>query len=307
MTLQVIQDRATDDRSWGRRITETINALLRSGGPIRKLTLIGGQNEIALDIRQGPSNTTDIHGIKLTLSNVTGNPGIWVEGTLNAVQQCFMSHNYSNGTNASNWLEVGNELSAREIALVNTSTTYTAAGFGPLNTGHYKGLVGIGGDPVHIQSNGTNPDMKIGGATGHKVYTCGDTSAAWEDISGDSGSFTGTFTGFSGSVSGTIYWKKTGQFVSLRAGAQISGTSNATTFTITGLPAVIQPATNRFVNVSGLINNGVDGLIGGFSINGGTISVQRMDMTTGSVSVSNWTASGTKGVEVGFTAIYPLV
>jgi len=59
---------------------------------------------------------------------------------------------------------------------------------------------------------------------------------------GTSNSFTGTFTGVSGSPTATIQYSKSGNSVVLTIPA-INMTANASTFTLTGLPAAIQPAT----------------------------------------------------------------
>lgn len=60
-----------------------------------------------------------------------------------------------------------------------------------------------------------------------------------------SGSFTATLTGVADATTGTINWKRTGHLVTLYANASITGTSNATTKTLTGMPAEIRPTNNK--------------------------------------------------------------
>jgi hypothetical protein len=64
------------------------------------------------------------------------------------------------------------------------------------------------------------------------------------------GSFTGTGTGFTTSPTCTIYYTIVGNSVTMDiSGAGISATSNATTFTITGMPAEARPASTKIVLV----------------------------------------------------------
>ena len=62
-----------------------------------------------------------------------------------------------------------------------------------------------------------------------------------------SGSFTATLTGVSGSVTGTAYYSRVGPFVLLNI-PSLSGASNATSLTITGLPATLWPAANTYTS-----------------------------------------------------------
>lgn len=76
-----------------------------------------------------------------------------------------------------------------------------------------------------------------------------------------SGSFTGTLTGYASGPSGTFYWNLldldgTHSKVTLwadPAGAGVTGTSNATTMTMTGIPAAINPTTNSVGEVLCLV------------------------------------------------------
>lgn len=61
------------------------------------------------------------------------------------------------------------------------------------------------------------------------------------------GSFTGTLTGFTTAVTGTIDYTLIGDIVTLSVATNIQGTSNATTMTMTGMPAIIYPKGTRSV------------------------------------------------------------
>lgn len=56
-----------------------------------------------------------------------------------------------------------------------------------------------------------------------------------------SGSFTGTLTGMSGATTGTVSYKISNGIVSMYLSAAIIGTSNSSSMTMTGLPAVLAP------------------------------------------------------------------
>ena len=68
----------------------------------------------------------------------------------------------------------------------------------------------------------------------------GPTAGGFVDMTPDTGSFTFTATGMTTSPTGTGIWARIGNLVLLLL-PTITGTSNANTFTYTGLPAAIQP------------------------------------------------------------------
>lgn len=117
-----------------------------------------------------------------------------------------------------------------------------------------------------------------------------------------SGSFEATLTGMSSATTGTINWRKHGTLVTLYVETAILGTSNAGTFTITGLPANLQPANLVTVPCTGLVENFVQhmGVIR-LTAGSGTITPFFHD---GDGLSSAWTASGDKGLDGGWQAIY---
>lgn len=117
------------------------------------------------------------------------------------------------------------------------------------------------------------------------------------------GSFTITLTGFTAGVTGTAVFSITNNVVTLFI-PTLSGTSNVTTMTATGLPTAITPVTNHF----GL-------LVGGGADNGGNLTTPvRCDVNTTSTitfyptaaSSSSWTNANTKGFVGGITLTYGL-
>ena len=107
------------------------------------------------------------------------------------------------------------------------------------------------------------------------------------------GSFTGTATGFSGTApTTTVYWSRFSNWVFL-AVSSISGTSNATTFSLTGLPSQLTPVTGLgFGNLVSAEDNSapVSTRIWYFVANTGAINFYNGGSATG------WTNTGTKGL-----------
>lgn len=122
------------------------------------------------------------------------------------------------------------------------------------------------------------------------------------------GTFTGTFTGFTGTVTGTCTWYRSGNIV-LLSFPNTNSTSNATSFTMTGLPSAIQPATlTQMVTLpntamldgsanQGSANNAIQAQI---TASSGTITFFKGAFSTG------WTASGSKGFFYACTIAYLL-
>lgn len=107
------------------------------------------------------------------------------------------------------------------------------------------------------------------------------------------GSFTGTLTGGTTSPTTTCQYTKIGNSVTLRLGAQ-TFVSNAGTFTVTGIPAAIQPATAKFTTAT-LATDSTTPLKSALGqVSGGTLTLY-LASAVGVYSSSGWTGSGTKG------------
>lgn len=111
----------------------------------------------------------------------------------------------------------------------------------------------------------------------------------------NAGSFTGTLTGMSGTITGTFYWRVSDDFVDLWCDQDITGTSNDTAMTLTGLSAAIQPGSTRFTSDFRALDN--TAIAGPFyaAISGSVVTF-----------LPNFTSSGSKGLKAGWTIGYPL-
>lgn len=117
-----------------------------------------------------------------------------------------------------------------------------------------------------------------------------------------SGSFTGTLTGCTTSPTATFNYSVNGDCVDLRLpAAGLSGTSNSTACTVTGLPSAISPAGNVYGMIPFLQDNSA-AISGQCSIaaNGTTLVLYKNNSTSG------FTSSGSKGIDVGANFHYPL-
>lgn len=120
-------------------------------------------------------------------------------------------------------------------------------------------------------------------------------TATWPTTSGtiqeeyESGTFTITLTGISGAdPTGTARWERHRNMVSLYV-PDLSGTSDATTATLTGLPVSIRPGRERRCRINGQ-DNGISNEVSALVQTSGTI-----DLFYGPTEAA-WTASGTKRI-----------
>lgn len=156
---------------------------------------------------------------------------------------------------------------------------------------------------------------------GKKITGLGAPTAAGDAAnkgyvdSGTAGSFTATLTGMTGTVSGPVSYVKGNGMVLLYLPptAALTGTSNSSAMTMTGMAATLFPASTRSapcgnmrsdasagasVQVSGMASVSAAGVIT-FSI--GTTSGGKLIS-----SAASWDSSSTKGLDVGWSLIYAL-
>jgi hypothetical protein len=129
------------------------------------------------------------------------------------------------------------------------------------------------------------------------------------NITAANGTFTCTLTGYAANPSGTCNWSKTGNRVTIYSAASINGTSNATTMTMTGLPAALAPVNAQEAVIEGCRDNGVVDLIcsGNLGAAATTITLGRVTVSGSNlVAFSSWTGSGSKGIEAGWSFSYVL-
>ncbi len=128
------------------------------------------------------------------------------------------------------------------------------------------------------------------------------TLEAW--AGGIENSFTATLTGFGSNPTGTIHYRISGGMVMLwNETGLISSTSDATAFTMEAIPAALRPTAAVFAPCIALRDNGANAGSCGVTINISGILTFATDQP---LNVSGWTGSGIKGIEQGWTLMYPL-
>lgn len=115
----------------------------------------------------------------------------------------------------------------------------------------------------------------------------------------EEGSFSPTLTGFASPPSPTMHWARTGQIVTLNCNGGFSATSNATTMSITNIPAAIRPAAFPAGQVPCIVrDNGTD-QFGHVHISAAGVMTFGLGATTG-----GFTASGSKGIGGNWSVTY---
>lgn len=116
---------------------------------------------------------------------------------------------------------------------------------------------------------------------------------------GYAGNYTGTLTGVTTTVTSAIRYQKDGYNITLTVAGNLSGTSNSTSKTITGMPSELYPST-AVTGICLVSDNAGSYVPAGFSIGtNGVITVYA------NANLGNWTASGTATV-LSFTISYVL-
>lgn len=105
------------------------------------------------------------------------------------------------------------------------------------------------------------------------------------------GTFTVTMTGVTGSVTGTASYVRSGRMVMITI-PSLSGTSNANTFALNGVPTACRTNFDQWVSVGNATDNGSTAAVPVTALvrADGAISLSLAGSTTG------WTSSGTKGI-----------
>jgi len=165
-----------------------------------------------------------------------------------------------------------------------------------------------GGGIVVVDSN-----LRVGGTLGvggnqPSTSGAGITFPATQSASSDAntlddyreGSYTGTLTGCTTSPTTTVYYTKIGNIVHLsNLAAGITGTSNASTMRLTGMPALIRPANASKAAVQGGISGSVSQTIWAQVLSNGDIYCEQ--------GGNSWPTSGVKGFDSGFGITYSIL
>jgi hypothetical protein len=188
----------------------------------------------------------------------------------------------------------------------NTGNNYLAQLLAGLGSGFSSGVLIQAGttsaDSAILIKNSANTVSYFQVRGDGKILGGGPVAAALVDMTPDTGSFTITYTGFTANPTGTAVWTRVGNLVTLFLPTG-TGTSNANTFTATGLPSAIQPARTQTVAVPA------------YQLEDATANVVNpaANFSAGSGTVTFWkngnptcTNSGAKGVLAPFTVSYLL-
>jgi hypothetical protein len=146
------------------------------------------------------------------------------------------------------------------------------------------------------------------------AFTAVVSSVQYDFALTTSGSFTGALTGYASGPTGTVsyrLWRAASgsQMVTLWITSSITGTSNSTALTMTGVPAVARPGSAR--SVPCILQDNTQDVLAGLAIveTDGTITfrIARTDAVSNLIqySASGFTNSGTKGITSTWTITYP--
>ena len=132
------------------------------------------------------------------------------------------------------------------------------------------------------------------------IFEPGYTVSALRNVAtSDSGSFVGTLTGCTTSPTATFNWVRNGTMVTIDCNAGLSGTSNATTLSVTGAPAFLTPS--RGQSAMCIVRDNGSQYPGIANVFGGTITYALY-----SPALANFTAAGSKGIPANQTFTYSL-
>lgn len=179
-------------------------------------------------------------------------------------------------------------IGARVLAGTNTSD-YAVKVLDATGVTEFARIFGTGGMTLGAPTGG---DQGLGALNAVKLLVNG-TSVI------QTGTFTGTLTGCTTSPTATFnYTITSGAQVILDCAIGLTGTSNTTACTVTGLPAALTPARAQ-ATLAQIINASATG-VGGATVSGTTISL-------GVIPGGTFTASGLKGLVNNWVCTYNLV
>ena len=150
------------------------------------------------------------------------------------------------------------------------------------------GLGNVSGYGMVLDATAFRPSVASVFDVGSVTYPVKDVHISGNLLGGTTDSYTGTGTGFTSSPTATITYSRVGNVVILNL-SNMTGTSNSTSFTITGGPVSMRPSATRRCIVD-VADNGV-AVIGAVNI----YSTGVIDVYAGAGNLA-FTAAGTKGI-----------
>jgi len=152
-------------------------------------------------------------------------------------------------------------------------------------------LKGSGAQNINANTpSGASAANTMNLSPGDSVFISSNGASTWNCIGlpVSTGSFTITGTGFAVNPTATATYKIINGVVILTIPTgSLTGTSNAVNFTLTGLPAAIQPSAIKDTHLISVSDNG-SGTWAEASVSGSVITLNKAGLS------GNWTASGTK-------------
>lgn len=270
------------------------------------------------DGQSKPSADIDWNNHKIT--NLTNATGAQDAVNLQTGDGRWIKQNVTPNTQNANYIFVLLDINGTVLHTNSTAYAYTI----PLNATTAFPI----GSLISIVNNGSGI-VTITPAGGVTLYAFGSSSSAafalvqncstivqkvaadtWIALGQTSvattGSFTGTLTDMTTTVTGTVNYRVVGNIAHLWITSTINGTSNAVLMNMTGLPAAVQP-TSRHDGATKVQDNSTGYQAGSYQVSGSTIVFEK---SSGSFPVvyspGNFTSSGTKGLIAGWTISYPL-
>ena len=252
------------------------------------------------------TNTAVSRGVNPVLTAIPGLTGTyaWPQIVINAGGQITAITSLTTFTGV---LTVVGQINATNtaggVAAIFSTPSDTQVQINASGTGQFSTLQFTQAGVLHGQlfSDNTNGFMELtvnNGTGGFKISQgagpivgVGPISGAFVDMTPDRGTFTLTHTGFNAAVTSTATWYRIGKVVTVNTGG-VSGTSNATTWTATGLPAGIQSSLQaQTITIGDAENNGA-GVAATVTV---SASSGTLTFGNGFTSGGAWTNSGAKG------------
>lgn len=291
------------DQTQGSTLNVAYSGVVTSGSGKWNVYMSGSaSNAFAGNVRIGstvaPTATLDVTGSIATTGGVASTNTNTVALSADSTQIQIGVRNSSTGTAAQTRVDWGNNASAAAF-------TIGLYGGNHATKPSYAEILNQANAPLILGANG-NAIVTLSGAGVTTIAGLVDISGAaagqikfpsTQDASADAntlddyreGAFTATATGMTTSPTGSVKYVKIGNSISMYI-PTISGTSNATTFTLTGMPAILFPLAERPFFVLTIDNGGSATTAEATITTGGLITLYK-DVTSAA-----FTNSGTKSV-----------
>ena len=259
-----------------------------SGGAYTNITINAAANQTGL-IVNGGTNTSNAYALEVITGQGAGfSSGLLIKAGTNSSDIAFL---INNAANSANYMIIYGDGSGILGSSSTVGMQWTSAGAITLNASS--------GTPLTVKAN-TTAVFEVLGTTAPTIEGYGPTAGALVDMTPDTGSFTMTYTGMTGSVTGTAFWTRVGNLVLLMFPAGV-GTSNTTAWTATGLPTGLRPARTQHIALAYSVSSQDSGFAEAvMTASSSTITFWASGSATG------WTNSGNKGMTVANTIAYLL-